>query len=200
MTLLIETIKIVDSVPQNMEYHMRRVAESTLALFGRAQQFSFEVLGDKAFGMGVRKMTIEYSRDRIIDIRFVDYVPRQISSLQLVEATGISYEHKYADRTAIEALRDNRRGQCSDILMYDDRGRILDVSYANVVFENEDGFFTPSSCLLPGTRRAILLDSGVIRTAEIGIDDLKNYKRLYLINAMLGLEDGVCVDVSNIRQ
>ncbi|MDX9791404.1 MAG: hypothetical protein RBT61_11275 [Candidatus Kapabacteria bacterium] len=63
-------------------------------------------------------------------------------------------------------------------------GFVTDSSYTNLVFESDDGFFTPDSPLLEGTKRAALLDSGLIKSIAININSLSRYNKVHLINSM----------------
>ena len=87
----------------------------------------------------------------------------------------------------------DQRAGCDDILIVRD-GRITDTSFSNVVFEDAGGgLYTPDTCLLKGTRRESLLDAGIIRECPITVDDIRRFRKVLLVNAMIGLEDGVGV-------
>jgi 4-amino-4-deoxychorismate lyase len=90
------------------------------------------------------------------------------------------------------------RGDCDDILIIK-KGMVTDSSYSNVVFKDLNGsWVTPSTYLLPGTRRASLLMRGEITECEIRSIDIGMYTELKLINAMLGLNDTEGIPVTNI--
>lgn len=117
---------------------------------------------------------------------------RKIGSLRLVDGGNIDYRYKATDRSALTALLDQRAG-CDDILIVRD-GKITDTSFSNVVFEDAGGgLYTPDTCLLKGTRRESLLDAGIIRECPITVDDIRRFRKVLLVNAMIGLEDGVGV-------
>ena len=44
---------------------------------------------------------------------------------------------------------------------------------------------TPIHPLLPGTKRAALLDKGMIQKADITLEDLRNANKVSLFNAMI---------------
>ncbi len=69
-------------------------------------------------------------------------------------------------------------------------GFVTDTSYANIVFWDGGKWITPTSPLLHGTARDRLLDSNQITEAEIAIDDLKNYSKAKIINAMIDMDEG----------
>ena len=106
----------------------------------------------------------------------------------------LDYSFKYADRTEWNALLEQKTG-CDDILIVKN-GYITDTSFSNVVFENETGLFTPSTYLLAGTKRQSLLQKGIIKEAEISIENIGLYSKLYLINTMIDIEDNLCIDTS----
>ena len=80
------------------------------------------------------------------------------------------------------------------------RSIVTDTSFCNVVFQNEEGLFTPEHPLLKGTKRALLLDEKRITTRRISVNDLQNYHMAYLINAMIDLENPTtCIKIENIK-
>ena len=90
------------------------------------------------------------------------------------------------------------RGDCDDILIIN-KGMVTDSSYANVVFRDLDGnWVTPSTYLLSGTKRASLLQKGLIKETIITYRDLNKYTEVKLINAMIGIDDTEEILVSNI--
>ena len=90
-----------------------------------------------------------------------------------------------------------KKGECDDILIIKN-GLITDTSFTNIVLENEDGLFTPTSYLLEGTKRRALLETGRIKETIVKPEDLGNYSKLYLINAMITLEDNISIPTSSV--
>ena len=76
---------------------------------------------------------------------------------------------------------------------------MTDTSFTNVVFESDKGLFTPSTYLLPGTKRQTLLKERVIKEKVIRIEDIEDYRKLYLINAMMGIEDNISIPISSLK-
>jgi len=76
---------------------------------------------------------------------------------------------------------------------------VTDSSYANVVFRDLNGnWVTPSTYLLPGTKRASLLEMGLINETIITYRDINKYTEVKLINAMIGIDDTEGIPVGNI--
>ena len=92
-----------------------------------------------------------------------------------------------------------QRNDCDDILIVKN-SLITDTSYTNVVFEDSnEKLYTPTSTLLPGTKRKQLLDAGIIHEKKIHVNDIKLYKGVYLINAMIDIEDNLFIDIDCIK-
>ena len=124
-------------------------------------------------------------------VQFLPYRIRPVNSLKLVDADALHYPIKYADRSHLQAFFE-RRGDEGDILMVKN-GLITDTYYANIAFWDGQDWFTPAQPLLPGTRRAQLLDQQRIWPAVIRPDDLHRYEYATLFNAMMDLGEGPVV-------
>ena len=77
-------------------------------------------------------------------------------------------------------------------------GFITDTSYSNVVFNKNGELYTPYHPLLNGTKRQKLLSEGVIKEAQISVNSIKEFDRVWLINALLDIEDEVSLPVDHI--
>jgi len=196
MYQLVETIKINNGTPENLELHERRVKKSLSELFGIRKGLDLIAILKVPynFSVGIVKCRIVYDTE-IRETTFQQYVIRPVNSLRLVEDSEIDYSYKYADRSSLDALF-NKRGSCDDILIIKN-GFVTDTYYANVVFKSAVGdWITPESCLLKGTRRTCLLEKNLIKEAVIRVSDLKNFTKARLINAMLDIcdTDGISID------
>ncbi len=140
------------------------------------------------------KCRITYS-EHIEQIEYEAYTLRLVHNLQLVEDNTIGYHYKFKDRSTLNQLF-AQRGAADNILIVK-QGYITDSYYANVVFENASGYFTPNTPLLKGIQRQYLLATKQIQEVAIRVEDIKNYKRVHLINAFLGLGDCV-VDIDTV--
>lgn len=182
----IESIKVVDGVPQNLELHAGRASRTIYDHFGiRGGLPLQEILHEaRRHPQGLFKMRILYSKE-IISISSENYQPRNIRSLKIVEDGNIEYSYKYEDRSSLSRLLE-QKGECDDILIVKD-GFVTDTSYSNVVFGKGGKLFTPSAFLLNGVKREFLLKSGIITQIEIKPSDIAFYDSIYLINSMLDL-------------
>jgi 4-amino-4-deoxychorismate lyase len=196
MSLLIESIKLLDGQFQNLFYHEQRMNRSLDTLCGVEEPFDLEIFLRKFDHptKGLFKCRITYD-ERSQQIEFIPYIPKPISSLRIVEHDRVSYEYKYADRKTIDRLFELRKG-CDDILIVK-RGMVTDSSYCNIAFRNGKHWYTPWSALLKGTQRQKLIEWQKITEEEITIQDIKSFETFKLINALLEFE-GPEIPVENI--
>src|SRR5690242_4327143 len=196
MSLLIESIKLLDGEFHNLFYHEQRMNRSLKILCGVHDHMNLEAFlqhVDKP-EKGLYKCRVVYDENSR-EIEFMPYQPKSINRLRIVEHDRINYEFKYQDRKTINRLFELRK-DCDDILIVK-RGLVTDSSYANIVFRKGKRWFTPWSPLLKGTQRQKLLERNVIYEEEITAGEISSYDSFKLINAMLEFE-GPEIDVSNI--
>ena len=91
-----------------------------------------------------------------------------------------------------------RSSGCDDMSIVRD-GFVTDGFSSNLVFESEEGLFTPKTFLLPGTKRQFLIDTGIISERTITGGDIARYAKVRFVNAMTDLEDGVAVDTNRLQ-
>jgi 4-amino-4-deoxychorismate lyase len=196
MSLLIESIKLLDGTYYNLSHHEQRMNRSLKMLCGFDGHFDLEGLLSKVDrpDEGLFKCRIIYD-DTSREIEFHPYQYKKIQSLRVVEHDRISYEFKYTDRKVINRLFELRK-DCDDILIVK-RGFITDSSYSNIVFKKNSHWVTPWSALLKGTQRQKLIDQSIIREDDIRLEDIKSFESFKLINAMFEF-GGDEIDVSNI--
>jgi 4-amino-4-deoxychorismate lyase len=185
MCLLLESIKIANGQPQNLRWHQRRLDASRLEVFG-SQLLPInlqEVLDTSQLDNAtIYKARVIYGEE-LNKVEIEPYSVRPIQSIRIVEANHLDYRHKYADRSAINVVF-NEREDADDILIARN-GLLTDCSYANVCFWDGSKWHTPSKPLLPGTKRASLLEKGLVSERKIAVNDIKCFESVTLINAML---------------
>ncbi|PLX06088.1 MAG: hypothetical protein C0596_16505 [Marinilabiliales bacterium] len=195
MCQFLETIKIKDGKPQNLDYHQYRLERTLKDLYNHKSQVLLEkkITVPEEYASGLIKCRFLYNIESF-EIKFSKYEIKMISKLKIVEADDLKYNYKYVDRSYLNRLLEKRE-ECDDILIIKN-GFITDLSFANICFNDGDKWYTPSSPLLEGTCRSRLLDKKVIQPKEIKISDLSKYQYFTIINAMRG-ED--LTDIQPIR-
>lgn len=182
---LFETIRIESGQIRHLEYHQERINRSVPGICLNLKETFGEYFRTQPLPpTGVHKLRITYSPSgRVEKICVSGYSRRIIKTLRLIQSDTLSYPIKSEDRSGIEALY-AQRGECDDILIIQN-GLVTDTSFANIIFLQDRAWITPDTPLLPGTCRARLLSSGKIREQKITPQDLKNYSRFQLINALM---------------
>lgn len=197
MMTFVETISVRDGAIENLPHHECRIYSTMMHFYCRKPDFSpADIEIPVPFRQGHCKLRLVYA-ERLLSSQFSAYTPRTIQSIRCVEGNYLHYAYKFEDRTQLISLL-GRRGDADEILIVKN-GQITDTSYSNVVLSKGNRFFTPLHPLLPGTRRHALLKAGVIEAIPIAPEQLSGFDRLYLINAMIGLDDNVSVPVGSIR-
>ncbi len=194
--MFLETVCIDNGVVKNEMYHRKRMQE-TLRTHGYSVPEFPDILSlipQKMLSEKI-KCSIIYS-DTIKSIIFKKYISRVINSLKVVNADNLNYTYKYSDRTYLESYLQYRY-DCDEILFVQG-GRITDTTYSNVVFEKEGIFYTPDTYLLNGTKRQQLIVNGLIKEIPILLTDIYDFEKIYLINAMLDIDDHICLPSNNI--
>ena len=182
---------------KHLDWHQRRVDESIREHFRCEPGVDLSVLKDRIAGYekGVYKCRVSYNANEFVH-SVSEYHRRKVETLALVRCDELEYGLKWNDRSALDALME-QRGDCDDILIVKGDS-VTDSSFSNIVFKDGRRWVTPSDCLLKGTHRARLLDKGVIEEANVSVEDLKGFQGFKLINAMLGFKKKAWIDIRNI--
>jgi len=191
----VETIKIRDGAICDLERHALRFAETSEKFFGVKNALLPDFKKLIPVRGGLFKARIVYG-EKIERVEVLPYEFKRLNSLKLLEAEPFAYAYKSLERNRFEALY-AQRGTCDEIII-SINGRVCDTSYSNLAFFDGKRFWTPSTYLLNGTKRRKLLEKGKIFEREIKAADIKNFESVHLINAMIDIEDGVSVPVSEV--
>jgi 4-amino-4-deoxychorismate lyase len=187
--LLFETIRLQHGIPLHLEYHTARLNHTRHALFGTQDVIDLKTyLQEKSFPFvdsPLAKLRLIYNVEGIVSFDLHPYTPKAIHSLSLMEA-DIHYLYKYLDRSAIDHLWTKiHSAPPSDLLITTD-GILRDTTIANIALHHKGIWYTPNTPLLPGTTRARFLEKGLLHLRDIHRDELKDYDRFALLNAMIG--------------
>ena len=196
--LFIEVIKVEKGVFVNPQPHIERIFSTTQNFFAKPLRVELNnnIIPSHLQAVNIVKCRIVYGSE-IASIEFEPYKMRTINSLTLAEHNTIDYTFKYHNRDVINKLRE-QHSEGDDILITKNK-LVTDTSFSNVVFKDHDGkLYTPKSTLLAGTKRSQLLNTGIIHEKEIKMSDIGSYVGLYMINAMIDIEDNVFVGVDAI--
>ena len=196
MSLLIESIKLLDGKFYNLEYHERRMVRSLRSLFGIGPSLALEkfVTNSAVPEKGLYKCRVLYDASSM-EKEFTPYRVRPLRRVRVVTDDDISYQFKFVDRQGLNRLWE-LRGDCDDVLIVKD-GKVTDCTYSNIVFRKGRDWFTSDSPLLEGTMRQNLIDRNKLHVREILPKDIRSFDSFKVINAMLEFESPE-IEVSEI--
>lgn len=197
MSRFIETIRAEHGVVGPLELHQERV-DRTLRDWGAECTID---LGEtlEAFvppPYPIARVRVEYDLAGVLQVSFFEYTIKKIRNIRLVDIGARDYRYKYADREWIHSLV--RNSGCDEVIMIRDHC-ITDASIANLAFYNGSEWITSDTPLLEGTGRQYLLETGIIHQAPIRQDDLHQFERLKLINAMIPWKESPELPIGIIR-
>jgi len=195
---LFESIRIIEGELQNLGWHQKRFEQSYEKLFGiktNSKLYS-KIRIPAEYKRGNVKLRFLYNKDSYA-YNFSKYTPVKIYTLKMVIKNNIDYSLKYTDRSDLNYLFE-LRGDCEDILIIKN-GLITDSSISNIVFYDGKSWVTPLKPLLKGACRERLIPEGKISPIDITVDDLKNFSKFKLINAMRDFEEQEGSDISGIK-
>jgi 4-amino-4-deoxychorismate lyase len=194
---LVESLKLKDGIIQILEYHNNRMNRSMAELFPGSPKVELKavITIPENCRQGIFKIRVLY--DQLIrKIEIEPYQYRSIQSLKVVHHESIDYHLKYTDRQILQELF-AQRGNCDDIIIIKN-GLVTDSFAANLLFFDDKRWFTPSTPLLKGTKRQFLLDQGIISEKEIREEDIWNYQKAGLINALIDFDEMPVVPVEKV--
>ena len=96
--------------------------------------------------------------------------------------------NKTSHREVYERARRARPG-ADDVILWNERGEATESTIANLVLDFGDGLLwtPPRECgMLGGTFRELLLEEGKIQERMIQVDELRQAKRIWLVNSVRG--------------
>lgn len=195
MCQLLESISLREGAIERLHYHQQRMDKACANLFNKRAPYIGNILQEIPLpSTGHHKIRVLYSENQIAT-EIVSWKMPVINSLRVVFSDQISYGYKYSDRSVIDSLFE-QRGHCDDILIIKN-GQVSDTSYCNIILFDGRKWVTPLQPLLKGTVRQYLLDQSLLTEDDISFTDLYRYKKVKLINAMMGF-DGPEIPLENI--
>jgi len=198
MCQFIESIKVENRLFHNLKFHQKRLNNVFDLYFKNYNPIVLskitipEYVDNKLY-----KCRILYNSN-IINIEFQEYTFKTINSLKIIEDNNIDYSSKFADRSQLNLLT-NQKGIYDDIIIIKN-GYVTDSSFCNIAFLKNKKWYTPKSFLLPGTMRAYLLLTQQVEEIEIKKEDIFSFEKAKLINCFNDLDNGQEILINNIYE
>ena len=192
-TVLMETICVIDGNYRNIFYHTSRFQEARRIWFADSNPIHLPKILPEVPQRGKYKVRILYATE-VLSIAILPYLPQNIKTLKIVEANALSYDFKWANREAINALKAEANCEQNTDILIVKNNLLTDTSYTNIALLIDGQWLTPQTPLLAGTERANLLKKGIIKQAFLKPNHLKIASKVRLFNAMRPFEEAWEVD------
>ncbi len=190
------TIKVIDSIPENFEFHLKRLVK-TGNFFGFDYVFP-DFLSKIKILMNVN--CIKDARIKIIIFKDIDRISYMISAYTL------NFNHSPIKLTLSDFIRGNdpiykyktlnhyTNYTNSLVLFKDYNDRVLETGFANIFFIDNFDVITPPDTLsiLPGTYRENLLSKKSIGAfniyeEEVFVNDINKFQGAFITNSIRGI-------------
>lgn len=199
MCQFIETILFENEEMPLINWHEERFAKTQRANFGKVIYSSLEKIifdSDYPKEKNIRyKCRVVYDAAHI-NIEFVPYQKKTINKLILKIDNEIEYDFKYANRERLNSL--SKDLQPNEEVLIVKNNLLTDTSFTNIALFDGTDWFTPTKPLLEGVQRSYLLSKEIIRKKDIALNELKNYSKTKLFNALNNWSDAWELDNSNV--
>jgi 4-amino-4-deoxychorismate lyase len=197
MCQLIETIRIENGEPSLLTFHQERMDRARKELMGLNKPCSLsDCLSTLSIPHGdIWKCRVTYGAE-IEKVEFETYQKRAIHTLRIVVADDLIYDHKYANRSEINKLYDQREG--ADDVLFIRNNLLTDTSYCNIALWDGSRWVTPLQPFLKGVRRASLILMHALQPADIKLNDLSSFFKIRLLNAMIPFDEAFEIPVQDV--
>ncbi|MFC3813111.1 aminotransferase class IV [Lacihabitans lacunae] len=187
MSQFFESIKWQDGEFYLLDLHQKRVDRTMQKHFPNAEKIDLKSVLNVPNGIktGLFKVKVIYDYE-LISVSFDAYKVKKHKQVKLVENDTISYAFKSTNRADLE--KPMHGNVDFDDVIFVKNGLLSDASYSNIVFFDNQKWYTPMECLFEGVKRKSLLNSGKIEEKSIKVDDLKLFSKIAFVNAMRDFE------------
>lgn len=181
MFLCFETIKSIDGNLQNIEFHQKRFENTRKALFKQSDEISLRehISVPK---QGTYRVKVEYN-NKIQNVTCKEYEETRVFKKFLLCNADFEYAFKFCER---ECFCKPKHG--ADEILFLKNNLLSDTTIANIALMKDGVWFTPKKPLLKGTTRERLLEQGLLKEDNLGINDLKIAQKFAIMNALIGFK------------
>ena len=166
---------------ENYEYHLERV-KRTYEYFKWKMENGKWKIENRKWKMKNEKLRVRitYNQKGIKNIEYFPIKKREFKTFKVVNS-NINYHLKYANREKLNSLKPKN----VDEIIIIKNNLVTDTTISNLAFFTGSEWITPKYPLLKGTKREELIKKGFIKEEIIHKYDLKYFKKIAMINAIL---------------
>ena len=189
-----ETIAIIDGIPQNLAFHQARMDNTIEKLFQKTSVFNLEeiIQVPTEYQNGLIKCRIDYNQQDF-NIIFSAYQRREIRNYQCVYLDNLDYTLKYTNRTIFE---DINMIKDEAVIIHDKK--VTDCRIGNLIFFKDGSWYGSKNYLLKGTQLSRLLSENRVQLKEINADEIHQYEKVMMINAMNPFDESRAISTQHI--
>lgn len=178
----IETVLVKNGEIQNLNHHLKRM-EKTLKYFFKNEKLKIKSKKLNFNNLDNMRVRITYSYDGIRNIEIFPIKERTFKRFKILKI-NYNYDFKYKNRNFFTFHFSLYPGFDEFILVKN--SLITDTTISNLAFFTGNKWITPKYPLLKGTKREELLNNGFLIEENIHIYDLPYFKKMAMINAIIG--------------
>ncbi|MGJ5712736.1 aminotransferase class IV [Staphylococcus auricularis] len=190
---LFETMRLENGMIKRLTYHFERMMRGSVDLgFDFSVQQWNQIIDElqSRYDKGVWRVKVTNDQQGEMHYTIAE-LPDKVeftAKLQQIDPQTPVEErvHKTSHRDHLQ-----HDHQTDLVLLYDEKGKILEFDIGNILMKKDDCYFTPTydTDLLQGCMRQMLLDEGRIEAQDINVSDfVQAFKhgelRTYLINSL----------------
>ena len=189
-----ETIAIIDGIPQNLAFHQARMDNTIEKLFQKTSVFNLEeiIQVPTEYQNGLIKCRIDYNQQDF-NIIFSAYQRREIRNYQCVYLDNLDYTLKYTNRTIFEDINMIK----DDAVIIHDK-KVTDCRIGYLIFFKDGIWYGSKNYLLKGTQLSRLLSENRVQLKEINADEIHQYEKVMMINAMNPFDESRAISTQHI--
>ena len=135
---------------------------------------------------GEWRVRITYNQWGIQNIEYFPIKERKFKKFKVIEIE-FDYSFKYKNRSFFTFHSSLLTSFDEFILIKNNL--ITDTTISNLAFFTGKEWLTPKYPLLKGTKRAELIEKGILKEANIHKYDLKHFKKIAMLNAIIGFKE-----------
>lgn len=190
---LFETLAVNNGKFQQLTYHQARVNSSFTHFFKCDTTLNLaEIPIPMEYSQGFYRCRIDYNTEGY-QIGFYTYTPKKITRFACVNTENLDYQFKYSDRKRLEKLKNLQ----SDEVIIINNGFVSDCTIGNLLFLKNGRWYSPMHYLLKGTQLAALLDQKQVELVAISAENLFDYEKIMLINALNPFDERRAIPIAS---
>ena len=189
-----ETIAIIDGLPQNLAFHQARMDNTIEKLFQKMSVFNLEeiIQVPTEYQNVLIKCRIYYNQQDF-NIILSSYQIREKINYKCVSLDDLYYTFKYTNRTIFEDIKMTK----DEVVIIQDK-KVTDCRIGNLIFFKDGIWYGPKNYLLKGTQLSRLLSENRVQLKEINADEIHQYEKVMMINAMNPFDESRAISTQHI--